>query len=78
MTETFQSTLAYKRDVVRSSKINEDKRLRDARGLWRADRILTVHLVLTVRVAGVDEGREALHQHQVRLVQPCQLPRGAL
>ena len=27
----------YKRDVIRSSKINEDKRLRDARGLWRSE-----------------------------------------
>ena len=29
----FQSTLASKRDVIRFSKFNEDRKLRDARGL---------------------------------------------
>ena len=38
LTGNLQSTLAYKRDVVRSSKSTEDTRPRNARGLWRPER----------------------------------------
>jgi len=37
LTGNFQSTLASKREVIRFSKFNEDRKLRVARGLQRSD-----------------------------------------